>query len=538
MTGVGGLLRRIRFGHPLYGLSLDDAPTGALSQTPSDIWPGDPDHGRAFMLDSYRFFGKTLHSPTPPWNADSVPPGWLAELQSFAWLRDLRAVGGDSARSRARRAIEDWLDNHPRWSEAAWEPSVLGRRVAHWLAYHDFSWSSAPDALYQRILAALAQQGRHLAKVMPGGVYGPGALDALRGLLYAGLFLPGRATLAEQATRLLEREIAQQIRPDGGYICRSPRLQLRALRLLLDMRAALRQADKPVPESADTAILRMGRALKAMMHGDDGLAQFHDSHGAPTALARQALIQADIRGKAPVSLPESGFERQVQGRTVIVIDAGAPPPKGYDKHAHAGLLAFEMSSGRERLIVNCGAAALAGAWRNALRKTAAHSTLTIADADSLELVTGGGLRHRPPAVQVERQSADGASLLTLSHEGYRKRFGLIHRRRLYLGSEGRDLRGEDALSGSGSQPIALRFHLHPGVQASPVKGGQEFLLRLPSGQGWRFRSNAEALGLAIGLESSVYFDDGQEHRKTSQIVITGTGTAHETVIKWALQREG
>ena len=40
----------------------------------------------------------------------------------------------------------------------------------------------------------------------------------------------------------------------------------------------------------------------------------------------------------------------------MVVDCGAPPGPGTDRLAHASTLSLELSVGRDRLIVNCGAA--------------------------------------------------------------------------------------------------------------------------------------------------------------------------------------
>jgi len=332
-----------------------------------------------------------------------------------------------------------------------------------------------------------------------------------------------------------------QIAEDGGHIARSPRLQMEVAVMLLDCRAALRQAGRQVPPTLDEAIGGLGRALKTMLHADGGPALFNDSWEQPAALARQILIQADIKGRAPASLADTGFERLAQGRTVVLLDAGNPPPRGFDYHAHAGTLSFEMSAGRERLIVNCGAAATDGAWRGALRRSGAHSTAAIDAADSAEIVTDGGLRDGPGTVEVERQQAEGAILVTAAHDGYAGRFGVTHRRRLYLSREGRDLRGEDRFIGGAGHRLDIRFHLHPGVQISALKGGDGYLLRLPGGQGWRFRSGLPE-GISAGLEDSVYFGDGMTARRSRQIVLAGplnaAGAATETTVKWAIQREG
>jgi uncharacterized heparinase superfamily protein len=216
---------------------------------------------------------------------------------------------------------------------------------------------------------------------------------------------------------------------------------------------------------------------------------------------------------------------------LLIVDAGAPPPAGFDAHAHAGTLSFEMSLGRERLIVNCGAMASAdGVWDTAQRATAAHSTATLDDTNSSEIVDSG-LGRRPARVSCARDEHDGATWLTLSHDGYAEAFGAIHHRRLYLSADGGDFRGEDAIDGRHAGALALRFHLHPDVQASIVQNGAAALLRVRSGAAWRFAANPGPVTLA----ESIYLD-GAAPRRCEQLVVTGEIIPGRNTFKWSLKR--
>ncbi len=254
-------------------------------------------------------------------------------------------------------------------------------------------------------------------------------------------------------------------------------------------------------------------------------------------LVDTALAQADAPGRPLKSARHCGFERIQAGRTLILMDVGAPPPTGLDAGAHAGTLSFELSVGRERMIVNCGSVSglepaqggpQAAAWSLALRGTAAHSTLTIDETNSSEAVTDGGLGRRPAKVTVDRQEEDGAVLIDASHDGYRRPFGLTHHRRLYISVGGDDIRGEDRLEGRGGRPFAVRFHLHPSVQVSAVQGGAAALLRLGGGAGWRLRAS----GGSLAIEASAYCGVGRAMRRASPVVTPGQrppdGTATPT----------
>jgi uncharacterized heparinase superfamily protein len=221
------------------------------------------------------------------------------------------------------------------------------------------------------------------------------------------------------------------------------------------------------------------------------------------------------------------------GGTVLIVDAGAPAPPGFNRLSHAGTLAFELSVNRTRLIVNCGPAPVSGdAWADAARATAAHSTLVVADTSSSELLPGG-IGRRPERVTAERQEANGAHWLEASHDGYLKPFGAIHRRRLYVAESGEDIRGEDAVEAVSGQPFTVRFHLHPAVSASVQQDGEGVLLRLPAnGGGWRLRAE----GAKLTLEESIYLG-GPEPRRTEQVVLT-SGPDEPQQVKWAITKMG
>jgi len=292
-----------------------------------------------------------------------------------------------------------------------------------------------------------------------------------------------------------------------------------------------------------TAVLdRTAPALRLLRHADGGLALFNGTREEHAAILDLVLTQAQSRGRAPAALPETGFHRLAASRTLVICDVGAPPPgrreagpgglpRGADRFAHAGTLSFEMSVGRDRLIVNCGAAPAAeGEWRDALRATAAHSTLVLADTNSSEL-RAEGLGRRIEAVEADRQDANGAQWLEVSHDGWLRQFGLRHRRRFYLSESGDDLRGEDVLEAEREVAVpgfTVRFHLHPAVVANPQQDEAGVLLRLPSGVGWRLR----AKGARVAIEESIFF--AGEPRRSQQVVLHAEPGA--TSVQWAIVR--
>ena len=495
-----------------------------------DLWPGDAARGARLLKGELEFGGGVLRLKPAQWGDPDSSPVMLTAAHGFSWLRDLRALGTDAARGRARALVLDWIGLVA--SPLSRRPDVAGARLAAWLGHWDFFAASADDLFRTRIMGRLIADARALAADLPAEELDARALTALKGLIAAAVALPDQAAFLTRALRFLPQEIARQVLPDGVHAERSPAAQLAALQDLVEIRSLLQAAQAQPPAALGTAIERMAPALRALRHGDGGLALFNGSKEDQAALIELVLAQAGRAGRSPISLTEGGFQRMQAGRTVMLVDCGRPPPPGVDRLAHAGTLSMELSVGRERIIVNCGAAPAGGLqWRDAARATAAHSTLTIADTNSSELKPDG-IGRQPERVEAQRQEANGAHWLEASQDGYAKPFGAIHRRRLYLAESGDDIRGEDAIESAAPQPYTLRFHLHPTVNASLQQDGEAVLLRLPSGSGWRLRAE----GARMTLEESVYLG-GAEPKRTEQVVLTGYTDGPQQV-KWALSKVG
>jgi len=516
----------------LYRMALRRRPAGSIRHVYSVSWPEDRATGEGVLDGALPFFGRTLPLGRAPWTAVPTGPRAASTLHGFDWLGDLVAIGTNAAADRARELVDGWIASQRACTDPAWRADVLGSRLAAWMAASEFLLAGGNDAFRGRFLESASMQARHLARVAPTVSGTVGSFAAAKGWITSALCL-GLGDV-EPACSYLDIEIDRQALPDGGHASRNPLVHAGVLRDLLDIRAALEAGGSEIPPSVQGAIDRMAPMLRALRHGDGGLALFHGGFEGDRRLIDAVLAQATVRGKAPGSAPHSGFQRLAAGRTVAIVDTGPPPTLG-GSTAHASALALEVSDGRDRLIVNCGAAGADDPdWRNALRATAAHSTITVDEANSAELRDDGRWVGQPAEVSADRREADGAIWLDAASHGYRRRFGLVHGRRLYMDAAGGDIRGEDILEGAGGKMFRARFHLHPDVKASLTQDGTAVLLRLPSGSGWRFI----AVGGAMGIEESVYLGSGGRPRRAEQIVVGGPLSGAGARLKWAIRREG
>jgi len=519
---------------PLYRHTLIGRVPADLRLRVGERWPGDAKRGATILSGEIALAGQVVRNPMPVWFPPEAGTNWLAAWHDFSWVADLLSVGG-GAKDAVRALVQSWLTDNTGWHPIAWRADVLATRIYTWLVHFDEIASREADRLLRRaMLVSLAAQLRHLARTAAWELSGPARLRALKGLIAGLVALGGGEKRVLRALRAVEQELPAQILPDGGHRSRSPSVQLDVLRDLVDMRAALRAGHVAIPGPLQEAIDRLAPMLRFFRHGDRKLALFNSSIEEDGILVDLVLTRSETKGRAPAQAPHSGFQRMQAGHSLVLVDSGKPPAQGFDEAAHAGPLSFEMSQGRERIIVNCGGyRGSQRAWRQIARSTAAHSVLVVADTNAVEINDDGTLGRSPPTIRCERAEEDGHQWIAVSHDGYRQRFGLFYVRELYLAPDGEDLRGEDKLTGRAGTAFVVRFHLHPAVEPRLTQDGGAALLRLPSGLLWRLRAS----GAEMSLAESIYLGSG-ELAKTQQVVLSGTTDANGASVRWAIRREG
>jgi len=506
--------------------------TDRLIIAPHDLRTADATRATEVYAGRFVFAGKivTCHGRSV---FDLEPPSedWEVALLGFGWLRHLRAADTAITRANARSLVDDWISNPNRKRGIGRRADVLARRIISLLSQAPLVLGDSDSKFYRRYLRGLTREIRYLRYTMLDIPDGVPRLQVLIALCYASLCLANQARHIRTATRKLSEELARQILPDGGHVSRNPGALIELLIDLLPLRQTFAARNIAPPQALLNAIDRMMPMLRFFRHGDGNFALFNGMSGTPSDLLATLLAYDDTHGTPMPSMPHSGYQRLDAGATTLIMDAGAPPPPNVSHDAHAGCLSFELSSGLNRIVTNCGMPATGrDNWRVFARSTAAHSTLVCHDTSSCQfvelsamkrLLQGSLIVSGPARVESTREEVADGTLLTASHDGYLARFGVIHQRVLMMSQDGTRLEGEDNISPvsggrlKGDGDYALRFHLHPSVKASRLSDARGVMLVLPSRDVWTF----EALDDKVELEDSVFLAGNDGPRRTSQIVI-------------------
>lgn len=488
-----------------------------------------------------------------------LTPPFDRTVHGFSWLRDLASSAPrEQCSATAERIMSAWLDANPKPGKSTpWNIEHAGHRLLNWLVHAPLLLSGDNSDVRLRTIEAIASTARWLDRNVAKASDRLGEVAGWCAIVAAGLLLPEGRPRRLFGEAGLVHALGELIADDGGVLSRSPLAQMDAIGLLVDLSACYRARDLDPPEAIDTMLAMLVRPLLTVVHSDGGLSSWQGA-GAVRANRIAALIDASgVRTRPLKNVRQWGYQRVASNKTTLIFDAAPPPLSRNARSGCASTLAFELCAQGQRIIVNCGGAAFAGGQvpariEQGLRATAAHSTLTLDDANSTAVHIKGKLGAGVGEVEVDRKTlklGQGlATRLEASHDGYAARFGLSHRRVLIMREDGSELRGEDMLVPAGKKGkrgkigFAIRFHIGPGIELGLSEDKRGAGLALPDGSYWQFRmassDAADTSGAALTIEESMWVDGNGRPQPIQQLVIQGMTSRGGGNFSWLLKKMG
>ncbi len=444
-------------GRPLPA-EISALPSGPVVQSPGRLREG-----------VFTFLNRTRRLGWPPeWVPEGLPRLWLYNLHYFQWLESLNYPD-------CRLAVRDWIGRCPPSDrKVGWEPYPVSVRLINWsrIFYgRDFPRLKADPSFREELEESFVFQARWLNRRLETRLYGNHLLENAVALAVAGNVLGGKEASGwrRRGARILQREIGEQVLPDGVHFELSPMYHLRAVWLLL-LLAAGGGGEALRPPAG--LVERMLGALDLLSHPDGEIALFNDSafdiYPGPAAL-RQAAERIGLRLE-PMGekcggweLPASGYYgfRDRDGNSLIC-DAGPIGPDYIPGHGHGDIFSFELSLKGRRVVVDSGVSGYEpGPERDYDRSTRAHNTVEIGGVDQAEFWGAFRVARRGRPRQVECRVGREEFSLQGWHDGYRRLAGSpVHRRSLSR-HPGGIIAVQDWVHGSCPVRAISRVHLHP-----------------------------------------------------------------------------
>ena len=221
------------------------------------------------------------------------------------------------------------------------------------------------------------------------------------------------------------------------------------------------------------------------------------------------------------------------------MDVGNPPNINFSKDYQSGVMSFEIISNGKKLISNCGYYDSKNLTLNELSKsTATHNTLIIDDHSSCNFkkiynntfILNEDLKILKKNIVFEKEYWK----INASHNGYQKKYNLIHERDIEFYPEKNKFVGTDKILNK--QPnlnikFDIRFHLEPNVKSMKTQDNKTILIELED-EGWKFTCD----NFDIDIDNGLYFGNKNSYTQNQNIFISGITNNQNEEIYWQITK--
>ncbi|MAW45657.1 MAG: heparinase [Marinovum sp.] len=455
------------------------------------------------------------------------------DLHGFTWLDDLAARGDNAAIEIAQKWIFSWIEKYGSGSGAGWTPNLTGKRLIRLIHHEEIILHELSEKKISIYFRFIYKQANFLSKRFYKTNEINMNFEAIVGLIYCGLYVEGFDSFITVATEYLSRECRDKIDEDGGILSRNPEELLEIFTYLVWVAHGLHDADWTPSQAHIDAINRIAPTLRHLRHTNGNLCRFNGSLGKYSGELDRYLFLSGNKKKTTKIL-KMGYARLEGGRTSIIQDAGSLPNLFQSNLAHASVLGFELTHGRQPLIVNCGSGANFGRdWCKAGRATQSHSTFCVKGQSSAKLTRSLSynskltefLSQGPTEVVINKSKVRGGTELIVSHDAYASKFAVNLERKLELSDNGEILIGNDQIAmlstRDRSKEISfddleyeVRFQFHPEVTVQILDNDMVKINSKFAGV-WIL----EALNLTPSIQPSYYFCEGHSSPIPTQQVV-------------------
>ena len=419
----------------------------------------------------FRFYGEEGDLQSVGWTGNKKERLWRYNQHYFD---DLNGKNPLNRRDWHRDLLSDWLLVNSYAGGVGWEPYPLSLRVVNWI-----KWDLAEGELSDDCRESLYSQGLTLEKNIEYHILGNHLFANAKALIFLGCYFEGldAKRWLDKGSKIIIEELKVQVLCDGGHYELSPMYHCIFLEDILDLINILSayqliNSEKTLV-SLKKVIPSMLTWMREMTFDDGAVSCFNDSATNiapnPTDLEKYAA-KLGLHSLAKARLTEihykhlvgSGYIAVTRGDVKLVLDVARLGPDYLLAHAHADNLAFEMSSGKQRIFVNSGTSCYGTSDRRSFeRSTKAHNTVEVDQDSSSEVWETFRVARRAYPFGLKIDESDGGLSVECSHNGYKRLHGApIHTRNWIIEKEKVTVR--DTVTG-GFRSAISRFIFHPGI---------------------------------------------------------------------------
>ena len=396
-----------------------------------------------------RFTFLNIASTFRDWNMDDYGPLWAYNLNYMDWLEQDGITAEECV-----KWIDKFIDDLP-GNQIGLDPYPIALRIMNWVKF----FCKHPDCLNQRRSESLYSQTLLLRRKLEYHLLGNHLLEDAYALFIVSVFF-NDCQLFKKATRLMEKQLREQILPDGAHYEQSPMYHCIMLDRLLDcINFSLSNPLQFKGQEAFTTMLKQKASLmlghlQNIVYYDGTIPLLNDSAYGIAPDANQLFEYArrlNISWKA-IPLKECGYRKMGNSHIEMIADIGCIAASYQPGHSHADTFNYELRNDGQPIIVE-------NERRQYERSTAAHNTVSVGGKDSSHVWGGFRVGRRAKVTVVKDEAND----IVARHDGFGRE--AVHER--HFACKDGAFQVEDRIVGKEVEAVSY-LHLAPGLHAEIV----------------------------------------------------------------------
>ena len=465
------------------------------------------------------------------WSNKDLAEKDYKNLHSFFWLFSLDLK---SSKKIIQSVILNWIEENNNYNKKNWEVDILSRRIIAWISNSKLTYENSEDKYKNKFNTIIQKQINHLINEIEKSKLFDDKMIGCAAIILTGLSFKEDKYLNFGLT-LLKKIINFSFDNQSFPKSRSIRQLNFYLKYFVLIREWLKESQNEIPEYIDEIIFYLGKSYSILCQGIKKNILFNGNHEGENNDFDQYLNNHGYKFKNN-SLEAGGYAILKNKKISLVMDIGPTPEKKFSRNYQCGALSFEIISNNKKLICNSGYFQKTKHKLNDIsRSSANHSTLIIDNHSSCKINSSkleieNNLKILKKTTVMEKNYWN----ICASHDGYNKRYGVIHERQIEFFPENYKFIGKDKLlkkKNFKSSNFEIRFHLEPNVKIMKTQDGKSILIDIEN-EGWKFT----AQGYTIDIETGLYFGKKNSFTENQNLFISGITQNEDQIIKWEFEK--
>jgi len=467
------------------------------------------------------------------WKNKKIKKKDYKKLHSFFWLFSLDLK---SSKKTTQSIILNWITSNDKYDSNNWDIDILSKRTIAWISNSKLTYEDSDQNYKEKFDGTIQKQINHLINEIERSDWIDNKMIGCAAIILTGLSYKEKSKYLDFGLSLLKKIIKFSFDNEGFPKSRNIRQLNFFLKYFVLIREWLKESQNDIPEYIDESIYYLGQAYSLICQNIKSNILFNGNHETNNDDFNNYLTRLGYKFKNEKN--ESGGYVVLQNKkTTVVMDIGSSPEKKFSNDYQSGALSFEIINGEKKLICNSGYFQnFKNNLNNISRTTANHSTLIIDNNSSCKLRKQNGMSSLiDRSLRITKKSIifeKNYWSINSAHDGYVKKYGIIHDRQIEFFPEQNKFIGKDKLikkKNFKKSNFEIRFHLEPGTKLMKTQDGSSIFIAHKN-EGWRFTCD----NYKIDIETGLYFGKKNSYTENQNIFISGMTLNENQTIKWKL----